>query len=109
MSSRFYNITFLASVLFLGFILGIMFFLKLSSNYEELLFERIISTSFQSKKNLSDEERVIGLLDSTYKLLNPRKEFFGGKEWLSIRDKLLRSSDIQMLDGGGHAVPTLMY
>ena len=100
MNCRFYNVSFLASFLFIGFILGIMFFLKMSSNYEELLFERIISKSFESKRNLTDEERVLGLLDSTYKLLNPRKEFFGGKEWLSIRDKLLRSSDIQMLDGG---------
>jgi len=100
MSSKSYSVFFLTLVLILGFLIGIMLSLKLSSNYEELLFERIISKTFESKKSLSDEEKLLGLLDSTYKLLNPRKNFFGGKEWLSIRDKLLRSSDIQMLDGG---------
>jgi hypothetical protein len=98
--TRFYNVIFLSSILFLGFILGIALFLKLSSNYEELLFDRIISKTFESHRALGDEQKVLGLLDSTYKLLEPRKSFFGGKEWLSIRDRLLRSSDVQMLDGG---------
>jgi len=100
MSAKFYNVIFLTSILVVGFILGVMLFLKLSSNYEELLFDRIISKTFESGRVLEDEERLLGLLDSTYKLLNPRKNFFGGKEWLSVRDKLLRSSDVQMLDGG---------
>ena len=100
MSTKFYNLIFLTSILVVGFILGVMLFLKLSSNYEELLFNRIIAKTFESSRVLKDEEKALGLLESTYKLLNPRKNFFGGKEWLSVRDKLLRSSDIQMLDGG---------
>jgi hypothetical protein len=100
MSIKFYNVIFLTSILFVGFILGVMLFLKLSSNYEELLFNRIIAKTFETSRVLKDEEKALGLLGSTYKLLNPRKNFFGGKEWLSVRDKLLRSSDIQLLDGG---------
>src|SRR5210317_1183832 len=100
MSTKFYNVIFLTSILFVGFILGVMLFLKLSSNYEELLFNRIIAKTFETSRVLKDEEKALGLLGSTYKLLNPRKNFFGGKEWLSVRDKLLRSSDIQLLDGG---------
>ena len=79
-----------------------LFALKISSNYENLLFERVIKISIPEYNSnyVVREKDILNLLNATYLLLNPRKQFFGGKEWLSFRDTALRSSDIQMLDGG---------
>jgi hypothetical protein len=48
---------------------------------------------------MTDREKVISLLNTAHHILKPRRQdYFGGKDYINVRDTLFRSSDIQLID-----------
>jgi len=81
-----------------GMILMAMFTLYINYQFEDRLYDRIASKVALVEN--APEKNTLLLLQASHDLLNPRLKFFEGKQTLGVRDRFLRSSDIQLLDGG---------
>jgi len=82
-----------------GVLLTAAFIMFLMSNYEDQLYDRLLQEFTQPE--MSQQDIVLKLLSDTHYLLKPRQKLFAGGEFNNVRDKFLRSSDIQLIDAHG--------
>ncbi len=79
-----------------GMLLTVIFVLFVMSDSENELYDRLVFKFVEP--SMSEQETVLALLHGTQTLLAPRHSVFEGRSYANIRDKLLRSADIQLND-----------
>lgn len=82
-----------------GAVLMAITVLLVMSNYENDLYDQLV-LKFTTPE-MSQQQVALGLLHATHTLLKPRQILFGDSRQTNIRDKLFRSSDIQLVDAKG--------
>lgn len=82
-----------------GAVLMAALLMLLMSNYEDELYDRLLDRFIEPE--MSQQEVALSLLHGTHKLLKPRENMFSRGGYHNIRDKFLRSSDIQLIDAQG--------
>ena len=83
----------------LGSLAVILAVLHVMADYEDALYDQIVASIVQPDS--SETQKVVALTAATHVLLEDRFKVFADKSYVSFRDWLFPSGDVQLMDGRG--------
>jgi hypothetical protein len=83
----------------LGSLAVVLAVLHVMADYEDALYDQIVASVVQPLS--SETQKVVALTAATHVLLEDRLKVFSDKSYVSFRDWLFPSGDVQLMDGRG--------
>jgi hypothetical protein len=77
-----------------------IFFLSISCEYENSIYDRLVKNALPTSGQASEEDAVLGLLHAAHSLMRPHTSLLHDDQNGTLRETLLPSADLTLLDGG---------